>query len=100
MRPLFAALSLIAVTTLAGCYVTNVRPPPASLRVTAVPETARVFIDERFAASARVMDVHAQELRPGRHRLTVEAPGYFPHDLMLDLPSGETHVEIELRPVP
>jgi hypothetical protein len=32
--------------------------------------------------------------------LTFKAPGYFPHDLRLPLPTGETTVRIKLRPIP
>lgn len=73
---------------------------PAELRVVAVPESAVVRIDEQFAGAARVLASHPVRLRAGKKRITVEAPGYFPHDLEVDLPPGLTTIEIALRPVP
>lgn len=84
---------------LSGCYG-NLRPTPAVLRVEVVPEDARVSIDDVFVGRARMTAARPKELSPGAHRLTVEAPGFFPHDLDLDLPPGETTVRVELRPVP
>lgn len=84
---------------LGGCYG-NLRPEPAVLRVEVVPEDARVSIDDVFVGRARLTAVRPKELAPGSHRLTVEAPGYFPHDLDLELPAGETTVRVGLRPVP
>jgi hypothetical protein len=72
----------------------------AQLRIVAVPETAVVEVNERFAGAARVLDKHPLRLKPGKKRVTIAAPGYFPHDLELDLPRGVTKVDIKLRPVP
>ena len=98
-RPFFAPLLTLALLSLAACYG-NIRPTPAVLRVEVVPDDARVLIDDTFVGRARRTAAQPKELPPGRHRLTIEAPGYFPHDLDLDLPSGETNVRVELRPVP
>ena len=98
-RSSFAPLLALALVSLAACYG-NIRPTPAVLRVEVVPDEARVLIDDTFIGRARRTAAQPKELPPGRHRLTIEAPGYFPHDLDLDLPSGETNVRVELRPVP
>lgn len=73
---------------------------PAELRVIATPDTATVYLDERFLGAARVLAVRPKSVPKGRHRLTVQAPGHFPHDLELELEPGETKVEISLRPIP
>ena len=70
------------------------------LKVIAVPETARVYVDERFVASAQVLEGRPRALRPGTHYVTVKAPGYFPHDLEVELTPGETVLRIRLEPVP
>lgn len=93
------ALALASLAT-AGCMYSAARPTQAELQVIAEPAQARVYIDERFAASARVLARRPRKLRPGRHRLTFQAPGYFPHDVLVDLPPGRTTVRISLRPVP
>jgi hypothetical protein len=72
----------------------------AALRVVAVPETAHVAVDEQFVGAARVLAVRPATLAVGKHRVTVQAPDYFPHDLDVDLPRGVTTLEIKLRPIP
>lgn len=83
-----------------GCAYPTAQPTRAKLRVIAEPADARVYVDERFVASARVLARRPRELRPGRHRLTFQAPGYFPHDVAVDLPPGTTTIRISLRPIP
>lgn len=86
---------------LAACGGTQrPKPPVAELRTLVEPPTARVQVDEQFVGAARVLAQRPAGLKPGVHRLTVEAPGYFPHDMELDLKPGVTKVELKLRPVP
>lgn len=73
---------------------------PAELRVVAEPASATVQVNERFVGAARVLDKRPAKLSQGPKRVTVEAPGYFPHDLEVNLPAGVTTVQIKLRPVP
>ncbi len=94
-----SGLMLVAVVG-SGCVFPTARPTRAKLRVIAEPEHMRVYVDERFVASARVLAQRPRELRPGRHRLTFQAPGYFPHDVAVDLPPGTTTIRISLRPIP
>ncbi len=70
------------------------------LRVTAEPAEARVYVDDRFVATARVLARQPLALKAGHHLITLTAPGHFPHDMELTLPAGETAVEVRLRPVP
>jgi hypothetical protein len=72
----------------------------AELRVLADPPSAVVQVNERFVGAARVLDKQPARLTPGPKRVTVEAPGYFPHDLELELPAGSTTLNIKLRPIP
>lgn len=85
---------------LCACGFQNVRETPTRLQVIAEPEAARVYVDERFVATARVLAARPRQLRPGPHQLTLRAPGYFPHDVDVELPPGTTTVRIRLRPVP
>lgn len=77
-------------------------PPPrvAHLRVEAVPADTTVYINGRYVASARVLAKKAKRLSPGVKYITFVAPGHFPHDVRLDLPSGETTLKMKLRPIP
>jgi hypothetical protein len=91
------ALSLL----LLGCAGSQrPRSRPAELRTVVEPPTAAVQIDEKFAGAARVLAMRPSKVKPGKHRITVEAPGYFPHDAELELPPGVTTVNLKLRQVP
>ena len=83
-----------------GCSGAPVRPTPARLRVLAQPPMAAVYVDDRFVSSARVLAVRPLVLEPGIRHVTVQAPGYFPHDLELDLKAGLTTIRIALRAIP
>lgn len=92
--------ALVLLVLFGACGYQNTRREPAKLQVIAEPEEARVYVDERFVASARVLAQRPRELRAGSHRVTITAPGYFPHDVAVDLPSGTTTIRISLRAVP
>jgi PEGA domain len=92
------ALSCLLLAACAGTQ--KPKGPPAELRVVAEPESATVQVNERFVGAARVLDKRPAKLTPGLKHVTVEAPGYFPHDFDADLPAGVTTVKIKLRPVP
>ncbi len=94
------ALEFVLAVSLLSCGYQNVRETPARLQVIAEPEEASVYVDERFAASARVLAQRPRSVRTGSHRITIRAPGYFPHDVEVDLPAGTTTIRISLRPVP
>jgi hypothetical protein len=85
---------------LAGCYGNGGVQETATLRVRATPDTARVSVDDRYVARARTLEAEPRALSTGQHLVTIEAEGYFPHDLSVDLTPGETTVEVRLRPVP
>lgn len=65
-----------------------------------VPAQANVQVDEHFVGSARVLEKRPAQLTVGKHRVTVDAAGYFPHDVELDLASGVTTLELKLRAIP
>jgi hypothetical protein len=97
-----SALVLLGLLVLgAGACVRSVPPPRlARLRIVAEPETTTVYVDDRYVGSARVLATKPKPLAPGIKLITFKAPGYFPHDVRLDLPSGVTTVRMKLRQVP
>jgi hypothetical protein len=98
MRALLVAAGASCLVACGGAQ--HPREKPAQLRVVAEPANATVQIDERFVGAARVLQKQPASVPPGKHRVTIEAPNYFPHDLELDMPVGVTSLEIKLRPVP
>ena len=99
-----ASLSLrlgALLALMSGCGgAQHPKGPPATLRTVVEPPTATVYVDERFVGAARVLDRNPAALSPGAHRVTIEAPGYFPHDLEVMLAPGVTRVDAKLRRVP
>lgn len=100
MRHVSAFASVCLALTLSGCASVPVRPTPATLRVIAEPETASVYVNDQFIGSARVLAKRPKSMKPGVKFITFQAPDFFPHDVRLVLPSGETTVRIKLRPIP
>lgn len=98
-RPAWGRAWLLALFV-SGCGAVAPRPTRARLLVVTVPPGASVYVDERFAGSGRLLARRPLWLRPGHHLVTVEADGYFPHDLEVDLPAGLTRLRVALRPVP
>lgn len=95
------AVVVLLSTLLTACAgIQKIPRPAAELRVIAEPPSATVHVNERFVGAARVLDKKPAQLRPGPKRVTVEAPGYFPHDFEVDLRSGVTTVNVKLRKVP
>lgn len=90
----------VALACVAACATVPVRPTPAQLRVIAEPETASVYVNDQFVGSARALAQRPKPMPPGVKFVTFQAPGYFPHDVRLDLPAGETTVRIKLRAIP
>ncbi len=91
----------LAALLVAGCGAAQApRPAPARVRFIVEPATARVYADDRFLGAARVLVRRPPTFNPGPRHFTITADGYFPHDVEIDLPSGETTVRLSLRPVP
>jgi hypothetical protein len=84
----------------AGCMKVPPQNRMAYLKVVAEPATTTVYVSDRFIGSARLLQKQPKALTPGVKYLTFKASGYFPHDLRLELPTGETSVSIKLRPIP
>jgi len=101
LRDLALVLLLALIVAASACAGTQKpKGPPAELRVIAEPVSASVQVDECFVGAARVLDKRPAKLSPGPKRITIEAPGYFPHDISVELPPGVTTLNIKLRPVP
>ena len=72
----------------------------AELRVRPVPEDALVRIDDETVIDGRAIAAQPVRLRTGTHLVSIEADGYFPHDMTVELPAGETAIDVRLRPLP
>lgn len=97
---LTAALALAIGGASVGCAGGPRVQPRAQVRFLVEPDTARIYTDERFVGSARVLAVRPAEFRAGPRRFSITAEGYFPHDVEVDLAPGTTTIELRLRPIP
>lgn len=93
-----AALALVLAAV--GCMQKPATVKMAYLKVVAEPPATTVYIGDRFVGTARLLAKSPKALPPGVKYMTFKAKGFFPHDLRLDLPAGDTTVKVKLRPVP
>ena len=93
------ALGLLCLAA-TGCMTTRTRVRMAYLKVVAEPPATTVYNGDHFIGTARILAKQPKALPPGVKYLTFKAHGYFPHDLKLQLPEGDTTVKIKLRAVP
>jgi hypothetical protein len=83
-----------------GCMQTQKRVRMAYLKVVAEPPGTTVYVGDHFIGTAKLLAKQPKALTPGVKYVTFKAHGYFPHDLKLKLPEGDTTVKIKLRAVP
>lgn len=102
LRGACAAVLWVAMGAwVASCSSVPVRPSKSALlRVIAEPDTASVYVNDQFVGSGRLLALRPKPMRPGVKFITFQAPNYFPHDVRLELPAGETTVRIKQRPIP
>ncbi len=81
----------------AGCPPPAESPPTVSLRMTGSPPDARVIIDDEFVGPLDVVVARGVALPPGQHRISVEAPGYFPFDTIVVAKEGERLIRVQAR---
>ena len=101
---LFAAgvLALLLVLSLSSCEPASERPG-VSLRLTRAeksPRDAAVTIDEEYIGPLGYVAARGVRLPVGKHRISVEKPGYFPWDHLVEAGKDPIHFDIALEPIP
>ncbi len=96
VRRLAAALAVFVL----ACGANTGIPRTVSLRMTGAPSDARVTVDDQIVGTLDVVAARGVALPPGTHRVSVEAPGYFPFDTLVEAKEGERFVKIEAKLVP
>lgn len=92
------ATATFALLLLSGCA--PAKPPTVSLRMAGNVKDALVTVDDQLLGSVAFVEKHGVALPPGKHRLTVEKPGYFPFDQLVDAKDRPVQVQVQLEPVP
>lgn len=90
----FVALLSLACAAVACRPAT---PPTTSLRVRGAPGDAQVTIDDQLLGPLSYVQKRGVALPPGQHRLTVEHPGYFPLDQLIEAREGEKLLELDIQ---
>jgi hypothetical protein len=91
-----AALAAVAAF-LGGCELV---PPTTSLRVKGKPPDASVTVDDRYLGALVYVAAHGVALPPGKHRITVEKPGFFPWDTVVEAKDKPIHLDVTLTRIP
>jgi hypothetical protein len=97
-----AALALLFILSLTSCEP-GVGRPAVSLslaREAQSPRDAAVMIDEEYIGPLGYVAARGVRLPIGKHRITVEKPGYFPWDRLVEADRDAIHLDIQLEPIP
>lgn len=79
LRSALVSLGLLA------CHGAQHVGPHSKLVLDGAPVAAAVLVDEQPVGSLAVVRERGIALPPGQHRLTVQADGYFPADLLIEV---------------
>jgi hypothetical protein len=104
LRTFVFALAGLVVTSgpLTACGPSHGRPA-VSLRMKHSPKTPRdasVIIDEQYIGPLGMVAARGVRLPIGEHRITVQKPGYFPWDKLVEADRYPITLDVELVPVP
>lgn len=72
-------------------------PKTVSMRMAGSPPNATVTVDDVFVGHLDFVSAHGVALPPGTHRVSVEAPGYFPWDKLVEAKEGAGPLRLEVR---
>ena len=101
---LFAAfvLALFLVLSLTSCEGAAGRPAVSlSLqRGDKSPRDAAVVIDEEYIGPLGYVAARGVRLPAGKHRITIEKPGYFPWDRLVEATTAPIHFDVVLERIP
>lgn len=74
--------------------------PTVSLRVKGNLPDATVTIDDQLLGSLSYVSKRGVAMPRGKHRVTVEKPGYFPWDKEVEAVEQPVHLDVVLVPIP
>jgi hypothetical protein len=93
--------ALAALVSASACELSvPPRAPTVSLRVRGGPPNATVTIDDEYVGPLEVVQVRGVALPIGKHRVSVEAPGYLPVDKIVEAKDELVRLDVQLVPIP
>ena len=98
-------LALCLILSLSSCQImgpgAEAPTVPLSLqRSDKSPRDAVVTIDEEYIGPLGYVAARGVKLPAGKHRITIEKPGYFPWDRLVEAGSAPIHFDVTLEPIP
>ncbi len=102
----YPAVRCVVVALVLGCMApAGCMPPSAptvSMRMKGNVQDATVTIDDQYIGKLAFVAERGVALPPGRHRISVEKPGYFPWDTVVEVHEGDPPVYLHavLQPIP
>ena len=96
-------LALLLVLSLTSCQVLGPEAPSAPLslaRSEKSPRDAVVTIDEEYIGPLGYVAARGVKLPAGKHRISIEKPGYFPWDRLVEAGTEPIHFDVRLEPIP
>ncbi len=97
LAPALCLVVASAAVSVTGCGAPPARAPTVALRISGGPANASVTVDDEPIGSFDGVAAHGVALPPGRHRLTVEADGYFPSDQVVEAELGAPPVQLKVQ---
>jgi len=73
------------------------KPPTVSLRMQGELGDASVTIDDMYIGALAFVQKRGVAMPVGEHRITVEKPGYFPWDRLVEAKEGDPPVRLEVE---
>jgi hypothetical protein len=102
VKPWRAVTCAAALAGLAGCEVNlpHSRLPTVSMRMQGTPPDATVTIDDQYVGPLAVVAARGVALPVGTHRISVESPGFFPWDRIVEAKDKPVILGVTLTPIP
>ena len=100
MRAAALALATLSLVACNNVIIGNGQARSVPLRFRGSPPDATVTIDDQRAGSLDMVASRGVRVLPGKHRISIEAPGYLPYDTVVDAKDAVVIVEAKLAPVP
>jgi hypothetical protein len=99
LRPQASGLGLLLLLGALGCGPPAV-VPTVSMRMAGGPPNASVTVDDVFVGTLDVVMRRGVALPPGKHRVSVEAPGHIPWDKLVEAKEGQGPLRLDVKLVP
>lgn len=94
------ALVVVVCAAVAASCGPPSAPKTVSMRMVGGPPNASVSVDDTFVGTLEVVVRRGVALPPGKHRVSVEAPGHFPWDKLVEATEGQGPVRLDVKLVP